>query len=259
MIRKFVKKTLNSFGYDLISYDPNMISDFDRVYERVFSAKDKLVVLDVGSHRGESIARFKRLKREAQILGFEPDKENYSHLIEEFGDDSSVDLFNVGIGSKNGKLPFYRYAKSDVGGFNEINIDDEWTKIRSAQLKTEPKRFLTKSYEVPVIKLDDVLVSSSIDRVNILKIDTQGFEDDVLLGCSDALSSRSVDFIELELIIKGPYSKTLSFSKIEEIMDTYGYKLYGIQRGLNYYYSPILQFDILFTRPELYRHGSINY
>ncbi len=149
----------------------------------------------------------------------------------------------------------YSYKKTDVGSFLQVNINDPWTKIRSKQHDTTADEFEIDSYDVPIVKLDDYIDEKSIKRINLLKIDTQGTEDEVLKGCVNALKANIIDYVELELIIKGPYNKTLSFKDIENILNPFEYKLYGIKAGSNYYDMPILQFDLLFARKDCYIPG----
>lgn len=253
LIRNVLKKT----GYDIIKYPDVSPSNFDKIYQKVFKKyNNRISILDVGSHRGESIKRFNRAFQHPTIHAFEPDLENFKVLNEKFSKDKFLTLNNFGIGNTNGNLQFHKYQKSDVGGFNKIDLGNIWTKIRSQQQKTTPNEFATSSYEVPIKKLDDYIEENSIKNINLLKIDTQGFEDEVLKGCKKALQNNCIDYIELELIIKGPYEKTLSFKNIEDLLNPYGYKLYGIKNGNNYYDTPILQFDLLFARSECYFEGN---
>ena len=55
------------------------------------------------------------------------------------------------------------------------------------------------------------IVKNDINVINLLKIDTQGFEDKVLLGSTDKLKNNKIDIIELELVI-GFAKKILLFT-----------------------------------------------
>lgn len=255
-LKSSIRNVFKKIGYDIVKYPNFTPSNFDKIYQKVFTSNvNELSIFDIGSHRGESIERFKRIFDKCKISAFEPDSENFASLSEKFSKDESIKLNNCGIGNSNGSLKFHKYKKTDVGGFNKIDPENTWTKIRSQQSKTTPEEFNTSSYEVDIRRLDDYIEENSIKKINLLKIDTQGFEDEVLKGCKKALENKTIDYIELELIIKGPYERTLSFKDIEDALHPYGYKLYGIQNGSNYYYMPILQFDLLFARNECYIEG----
>jgi hypothetical protein len=60
-------------------------------------------------------------------------------------------------------------------------------------------------------------VSNSINKIDYLKIDTQGFEAEVLKGASDALNITSN--IEIELTFVNYYNKKTNFLEIEFLID----------------------------------------
>lgn len=263
-LKSSIKKVFNAMGFDIVKHDTtpplthiDKLSEvFDGIYRQIFKdSTEALTVFDVGAHRGESISRFKRMFGNATVHAFEPDRENFATIAEKFSGDKSVALNNCGIGNSNGTLKYFKYKKSDVGGFSKIDLDNTWTKIRSQQHDTTPEDFNTASYEVDIKRLDDYIEENGIKKVNILKMDTQGFEDEVLKGCEKALRNNVIDYIELELIITGPYERTLSFKDIEDVLHPYGYKLYGIQKGGNYFDKPILQFDLIFASSDCYIEG----
>lgn len=256
---KFIKESLQSilklFGYKIAPLET--ASPFDEIYSKLFDNRrnGSIIIFDVGSHRGESIERFRKIFPGSIVHAFEPEKVNFSILEKKYREDQNIILNNCGVGNLNGSLTYHSFEKTDVGGFHQIDINDPWTKIRSLQHGTTPQSFETSSYDVPVIKLDNYVNKYGPKHIHLLKIDTQGFEDEVLKGCSDTLKDNIIDFIELEIIIKGPYKKTLHFKDIENILSPLGYSLYGIKNGSSYYHSPILQFDILFAKADCYLEG----
>jgi len=231
-------------------------STFDEVYRYLIAEKNKEVtIFDVGSHHGESIERFLAIVPDAIIHSFEPDTDNFKILMEKFGTNDRIILNNCGISDQPGTLTFHRYAKSDVSSFLEVNKENIWTKFRSAQSNTNPEEFETKTYEVPVQSIDQYIMDNNIQQIDLLKMDTQGFEDKALIGASDALQKKLINYIELELIVKSPYKSSLLFRDIENILVPADYHMYGIGSGSNYFKTYILQFDLLFASKEFYLEG----
>lgn len=229
---------------------------FDEVYAYLLRTRQSdITVFDVGSHHGESIERFRGLFPNCTVHSFEPDSDNYAVLKEKFGADDKIILNNCGIGDEPGELTFHRYAKSDVSSFVEIDKNSPWTKIRSAQSNTNPEDFETKTYQVPVTTLDKYMAEKQIGHVDLLKMDTQGFEDKALKGATGALKNKLIDYIELELIVKSPYKQSLLFTDIENLLVPEGYHMYGIGKGSSYFKTSILQFDLLFAREACYEEG----
>ena len=114
--------------------------------------------------------------------------------------------------------------------------------------------------DVQVETVDSYVKKNNIKKINILKIDVQGFEGEVLRGAQEMLKANNIDIIELELIVGNMYDKTLSFGEIENIICPYGYKLFALtnhhsseQHSANIIIQPWLQFDVIYTRDEIYK------
>ena len=67
---------------------------------------------------------------------------------------------------------------------------------------------------------------NSINKVNLLKIDTQGFEPEVLDGLGKRLAD--IDVVITELMFYDYYNRSLSFSDIERYLLPLGFQLYDI-------------------------------
>jgi hypothetical protein len=80
--------------------------------------------------------------------------------------------------------------------------------------------------QVDVVRLDDYMTGHRTARVNLLKIDTQGFEPEVLDGCGSRLSD--VDVVLAELMFYDYYERRLSFSDVEKFLHPAGLRLYDI-------------------------------
>ena len=79
---------------------------------------------------------------------------------------------------------------------------------------------------VSTIRLDDYLQKASVKHVDLLKIDTQGFEPEVLEGTGELL--QNVDVVLTELMFYDYYERSLSFSDIEKYLLPAGFTLYDI-------------------------------
>ena len=65
-----------------------------------------------------------------------------------------------------------------------------------------------------------------VENINLLKIDTQGYEPEVLRGMGQKLSN--VEVVITELMFYDFYEKSLSFSDIEKYLIPAGFHLYDI-------------------------------
>ena len=53
--------------------------------------------------------------------------------------------------------------------------------------------------DVDVRRLDDIVAALEIKHINFLKIDVEGFEEDVLLGAQELLANKQIDYVLFEL------------------------------------------------------------
>ena len=193
------------------------------------------VVFDVGANNGSSLDEFKSWWPNATIHCFEPQQECWGELDERAARYSpgSVIVNKVGAGAtENGGFTFYTHdLTTGQSGFNRIN-----TKSRDSirlQEMSDSQQALAK-YEaslnhvrtVPLTRLDSYLGQSQLNRVNLLKIDTQGYEPEVLSGFGERLSD--IDVVITELMFYDFYERSLSFSDIEKYLLPAGFTLYDI-------------------------------
>jgi FkbM family methyltransferase len=82
---------------------------------------------------------------------------------------------------------------------------------------------------VRVATLDQELQSRGIDRVDFLKIDTEGFDLKVLIGASRSISNRSVGVIQFEY--NAPWADAgATLAGAREFLETRGYGVYVLKR-----------------------------
>ena len=74
--------------------------------------------------------------------------------------------------------------------------------------------------------MDEYIRSAKIDKINLLKIDTQGFEPEILAGLGEKI--KDVEVIVTELMFYDYYNRSLSFSDIEKYLLPAGFQLYDI-------------------------------
>jgi FkbM family methyltransferase len=144
-----------------------------------------------------------------------------------------VIINKVGAGATaSGGLTFYTHdLTTGQSGFNRINTKSH-DSIRlqelssSQQVLEQYEASLNHARTVPLVRLDGYIANSSIGKVSFLKIDTQGYEPEVLSGLGACLSE--IDVVITELMFYDFYERSLSFSDIEKYLLPAGFRLYDI-------------------------------
>ena len=76
-------------------------------------------------------------------------------------------------------------AKSGNSCFINININSVWMKKKSRE--NGIKKYIIKELIVKIITLDSYIIKNYIKKIDILKLDTQGYKDKIIKGCQNSL------------------------------------------------------------------------
>lgn len=170
----------------------------DNTYSLVLSGEKKLVarllknkrnptILDVGANVGNYAANVLSLKPEAILHAFEPHPKTFLSL-KESADKYGFTIVNMGCADVTGQLDFYDYANND-GSEHASLLEGVFTDLHQNQ---------TVKHQVKVIKLDDYIQSQGLAHIDLLKIDTEGFEYQVLNGCKQTIDAGKISIIQFE-------------------------------------------------------------
>lgn len=215
------------------------LKKFDRERTLKYLLKDKSpVIFDIGANIGTTLDEFKSWWPESKVHCFEPQKECWGALEQRARkySEGSVLVNKFAAGSiADDAATFYTHdISSGVSGFNKINLQSQDSvhlrKLLEADAQALPEyeQALNHKRSVKIVRADEYMnaLSREIDRVNLLKIDTQGFEPQVLEGFGSRLAD--VDVIVTELMFYDYYERSLSFSDIERFLLPAGFHLYDI-------------------------------
>ena len=181
--------------------------------------KDKVkpIVLDVGANVGNYSKNVLSSNASCSIFAFEPHPVTFKKLVANTTS-SQFKAFNVGVGIENGTLSLYDYDTKDGSAHASLYKD----------VIKDLHRGNPISHSVDIIALDQFLISQNIQAVDLLKIDTEGNELNVLLGCKEFLNNRKIKAIHFEFNEMNIVSK-VSFKDFWDYLKEY--ELYRILPG----------------------------
>ena len=193
------------------------------------------VLFDVGANMGQSLDEFKSWWPNASVFCFEPQKECWNSLDQAQSKykKNDVTIVKKAVGNVSGEeLDFYTHDISNgLSGFNKVNLKSEDSiqingLNKSSNERYEYDRKFNHSRKVETLRLDDFMIKERINHIDLIKIDTQGFEPEVLDGLGEFLSC--VDVVLTELMFYDYYERKLSFSDLERFLIPAGFSLYDI-------------------------------
>lgn len=156
------------------------------------------------------------------------------------------------------KYSFYQYENIALGAANEIIEITEYNTTGLSSLKGLSTSYeyshqhydtsIANKYPVNVATIDWYLADRKITSPLILKIDTQGFEYEVLKGAEQALLKGQIKVVIVEVMTVEKYSGGVLYDRIFESLHSYGFTLFDLHPS--YYESDgtLSEFDCAFIK-----------
>jgi len=172
-------------------------------------------IFDVGSHRGESIDYFIKLKDLKKIQSFEPQKNIFLVLKKKYKNNNKVILNQIALSQNENYKDFYINDLSSTSSFSRLNKKSLWLKIKNKILNK--KNPIINKIKIRSLTIDKFIKQKKIKKIDLLKIDTEGHELEVLKGALKTIKEHKVKFILIELHFSKMY-QNYSKKKIESFL-----------------------------------------
>lgn len=173
-------------------------------------------VIDVGANVGEvSMNMAQRAGDMGRIIAFEPDPLNYKLLQKNLSLNTFKNILTIpkGLGDSNAKYAFSRNL-SNSGGNRIASVNS--SSIQEAFIET--------------IKLDDFIIENNIEKVDVLKIDVEGFEYNVLKGAINVLAKFKPKLF-IELNDNNLKDQGSSSEELLRLIESLSYKISNAENG----------------------------
>lgn len=231
-VKEQLKSMVRSTGYEIRRHHPDLV-EFLR-------SRSIDVVLDVGANEGQFAQEIRSRGYEGRIVSFEPVADTFGHLQRNCASDNNWDCRRMALG--------------DAAGSIEINVSKN-TAMSSIVSQTDIGRNsiyqadVVRVETVPIETLDAIFAEFAGSRV-FLKIDTQGFERNVLNGGKQVLSSLLG--VQLELPLIHLYQGTWRFDEALRFMREAGFTLAQMRPVTYYSEDPVslLEVDCVFRQTD---------
>ncbi len=159
-------------------------------------------IIDIGAHIGISVLYFKQLYPNSHILAFEPNPISFEILkqnIETNGLDN-ITLINSAVYSQNGISTLYIDDSEQNWHSNSSLLKNSWTGSEK-----------TKPIQIQSTRLDSYV--KNISTIDMLKIDTEGSEENILKSHKDILSRVENISVEYHPIMGKKINRILEILK----------------------------------------------
>jgi FkbM family methyltransferase len=182
-----------------------------------FFDKD-IVLFDVGTRDGQYIDLFLSMFSDKNIIThiFEPNDTNYNPLINKYNNTKNVVFNKLALDNEITVKTFYAVESSlEISGLSSLHY------------RKEPfDKLSIKQLQVQTNTLDIYCKERNIEKINFLKIDTEGNELNILKGGKELLSNKKIDFIQFEYGLCWKDSNS-TISECLNLLNNFGYKIYS--------------------------------
>ncbi len=210
--KKIYKLALRGIG--VMNYETPRISGEASFLKNIFARTGgKPLVLDVGANVGDYAVSVKSHYPQARLYAFEPHPLTFQKLAGKAAQ-YGFTAVQQACSAETGTTKFYDYAHN-TGSQHASLYKDVFEQIYQDSVV---------EYDVSLTSLDHFFQSTpGLERINLLKIDTEGNEMRVLQGAEGAIRAGKIDVIYFE------------FNQMNVISRTFFKDIYDLLRGYEFY------------------------
>jgi FkbM family methyltransferase len=195
----------------------------------------EVVFFDIGANIGQhSLFMSKHVKSVHAFEPYPPVLERFKKLVT-INKINNISIHPVGLGNKNGHIPFYEPPDSNLGAGSYLHLEGT----------TNP------TSRLPIVIGDEWLKKVNASKVDIVKCDIEGYEKLAFLGLRDTLErSRPIIVMELNLGLEE------SFQSIDDIYAVfpadYEFLFFCVKEPLTGHYELCQYNRLTFEKKESY-------
>ena len=196
-------------------------------------------IIDVGAHEGNFMIEIIKKIPNMKVISFEPVK-------------SSFKILNKNS-EKYHNWKTYPYALGNMEQKTEINLSDyseanSFLTITNELINFRPELKIIGKEVIHCKKLDNFFEEIKFcEKPIMLKIDTQGYDLEVLKGAKETL--KIIDFLFIEVSTAKVYENQPLFSDIINFVEKENFKVWSVDRLMgNRKTGQTFQVDILFSK-----------
>ena len=171
------------------------------------------VIFDVGANVGQTAKRFKNAFPDARIYSFEPVASTFALLQKNVSKLRGVTCFHTALGEQVKELQITTYTGKDslLNSLHAVSMNS------GGQVET-----------INVNTGDAFCAANGINYVDILKIDTEGYELEVLEGCKGLLNTGAIKSVYCEVGFNRSNQRNTYLGDVIEYLNPLGYEFFGL-------------------------------
>lgn len=215
-----IKKTVKHLIYKITKLNiskklPFGIDPYEDLQYR-FKNYNFNLFFDIGANVGQTVNAIRNNFPTAKIWSFEPAQKTFE-MLKANTVDKNVTCWQLGFGSQNMETEIFINQDNHTEPSNSI-FNNQNNKINGNQ----------KKEKIKIETLDAFCKKHSINKIDYVKIDTEGYDFEVLKGSYKFLKAQKISFIEVEVSMNPENTFHVKFENIKEYLESFNYRAFGI-------------------------------
>ncbi len=166
-------------------------------------------IFDVGANVGQSAIKFRDAFPDGKIYCFEPASSNFDKLKSNLSRYRNINCHQVALGSRPGFSTIYLASSPYMHSLI-------------------PPLDTRSSENILVQTIDHFASENNIERIDLLKIDTEGFDLEVIKGADHMLSTGCIPFVLAEVGFHPENGEHVLFDDVRALLMKKGFSVFGI-------------------------------
>lgn len=196
-------------------------------------------VLDVGANIGQYAQELRKINFAGDIVSFEPISSVYETLKKNRKSDQKFTAKNFALGDKN--------ETKTINISKNLASSSFFNRAKHLEENAKQTEYVSEE-KVEIKSLDSIFETiCNANDVIFLKLDTQGYEKNILSGAKESL--KKIKGVQIELALKPSYNGAPEYKEIIQILEEAGFTLFSLEEGFeDEKTGQLLEVDAVFFR-----------
>ncbi len=213
-----------------------------QVMQALFTERPIRTVFDIGANFGSFSEQVLKDLAPQRIYAFEPIKTHFENLCKKWPEGGLVIPVRMAMGNRSGTVDFNINSDPSYNHslLNKDARSDGWANVEHVAVE-----------QVDCETVDNFCMERGIQRIDILKVDTEGADLMVLQGADSMLRDQAIDLVYVEILMKPLFDGQGSLRQFLEVMEGHGYVFINIFETRTNHVGQLTLANAMFAAPGL--------
>ena len=152
---------------------------------------------DIGSHMGTYSDLILKDFKNCKVFMYEPQINIYKKIKKKYKNKKNIKIYNYALSDKSALKKIYINQHDLTSSLSTLDVkNNRYLKLKAKLFGTTSSGMIIKKTKVKTKKLNQIIKSKKIKKIDLAKIDTEGHEYEVLRGIQESI--KKIRYILIE-------------------------------------------------------------